>query len=189
MPLSKEHKAQTRGRIVREAAALFRRDGIDGVSVPALMKQAGLTHGGFYAHFASKDALVAEALAQAQDGTSDYLKGVARHAKDPVAAVVDTYVSAGHRDRPEGGCAVATLGSEAARGEPETRRSIADGVRTAIERLAESTEIGPERQDDAIALFAGMVGALVLARASAGDAEFSDHVLAVCRDRLKAMVG
>ncbi|MGA0533685.1 TetR/AcrR family transcriptional regulator [Hansschlegelia sp. KR7-227] len=189
MPLSKEHKARTRERILKEAGALFRRDGIDAVSVPTLMKQAGLTHGGFYAHFASKDALVAEVLERAQSATSEYLKGVARHAKDPVAAVIDTYVSALHRDRPEDGCAVAALGSEAARGEPLTKRQIAQELRKAVERLAETTELGPDRQDDALALFAGMVGAVVLARASAGEAEFSDHVLEVCRERLKKMVG
>ncbi|MFC3690834.1 TetR/AcrR family transcriptional regulator [Chenggangzhangella methanolivorans] len=187
MPLSKEHKAQTRERILKEAGALFRRDGVEAVSVPALMKQAGLTHGGFYAHFASKDALVAEALAEAQERSSEFLQGVARHAKDPVAAVVDTYVSAVHRDRPEGGCAVATLGSEAARGETETKRSMGREVRRTVERLAETLKLPESRHDDAIALFAGMVGALVLARASAGDAAFSDHVLEVCRDRMKSL--
>lgn len=189
MPLSKQHKVETRSRILREAGALFRRDGVDGVSVPALMKQAGLTHGGFYAHFSSKDALVAEALTDAQDRSSDYLKDLVRHAKDPVVTVIDAYVSALHRDHPESGCAVAALGSEAARGETETKRSMAREVKKAVERLSETAELGPDGQDDALALFAGMVGALVLARASGDDRAFSDHVIEVCRDRLKKMVG
>lgn len=189
MPLSKEHKAETRDRIVREAAALFRRDGIDGVSVPGLMKEAGLTHGGFYAHFESKDALVAEALTLAQDEAAGRLIAVANEADDRVAAVIDAYVDAHHRDRPETGCAVAALGSEAARGAPRTQRSIACEARNAVEKLHETLGFDADREGDTLALFAGMVGALVLARATAGDPEYSDHVLEVCRDRLKSAIG
>src|SRR5438552_320049 len=92
MPLSKEHKAATRERILAEAAALFRRDGVDGVSVPALMRRAGLTHGGFYAHFGSKDALVAEAVTRSLHDTADHLRAVADASEDRAAAVVDEYL-------------------------------------------------------------------------------------------------
>jgi TetR/AcrR family transcriptional repressor of nem operon len=185
MPLSKEHKAQTRERILTEAAALFRRDGIDGVSVPALMKQAGLTHGGFYAHFESKDVLVAEVLGRSLRGTSEHLLDVAKAADDPVAAVIDEYVSVKHRDRPEAGCAVAAIGPEASRGEPQARRVMTKSIRASADQFSEAFGFGKGGEDDALALFAGMVGALVLSRACGDDRAFSDHVLDVCRDRLK----
>jgi TetR/AcrR family transcriptional repressor of nem operon len=185
MPLSKEHKAQTRERILTEAAALFRRDGIDGVSVPALMKQAGLTHGGFYAHFGSKDVLVAEVLGRSLCRTSERLLDVAKAADDPVSAVIDEYVSARHRDHPETGCAVAALGPEAARGESNARRVMTESIRDSAHRFREAFGFEPGREDDALALFAGMVGALVLARACGDDRAYSDHILEVCRDRLK----
>ena len=175
MPLSKEHKAVTRERILSQAAALFRRDGVDGVSVPALMKQAGLTHGGFYAHFSSKDALIAEAVVRSLHGTADHLVATAERSKDSgadrAAAVIDEYVRPEHRDHPESGCAVAALGAETSRG---------DAV-----RLGETLGLGDDPSDEAIALYAGMIGAIVLARACRDDDVLSDRVLDVCRERLK----
>lgn len=189
MPLSKEHKAATRERILSQAAALFRRDGVDGVSVPALMKEAGLTHGGFYAHFASKDALVAEAVERSLQTTVDHLISAAREAKpDPqsrIASVIDEYVSREHRDHPESGCAVAALGSEVSRGDAVVQRAMSGGARRSAERLSETLGLGEEASDEVIALYAGMIGAMVMARACRDDRDLSDRVLAVCRERLK----
>ena len=190
MRFSKDHKAQTRARIVEKAAAMFRRDGLESVSVPALMKEAGLTHGGFYAHFASKDALVAEAVEAALNATRAHWSEAAAGASDPLAAVIDSYVSAEHRDHPEFGCAVAAIGPETARGAPEPRRAMSEGARRAIDAVAAAW---PGRdvtaaEDDAIGLLTAMVGALVVSRACKDDAAFSDRVLAVCRERLKRAV-
>lgn len=188
MPLSKEHKAATRERILSEAAALFRRDGVDGVSVPALMNQAGLTHGGFYAHFGSKDALIAEAVTRSLHGTADHLATVAGRSGDRAAAVIDEYVGPEHRDHPENGCAVAALGAETSRGEAVVQRAMAEAARASVVRLGETLGLGDEPADEAIALYAGMIGALVLARACRHDEAFSDRILDVCRERLKSVV-
>jgi TetR/AcrR family transcriptional regulator, transcriptional repressor for nem operon len=189
MPLSKEHKAATRERILSQAAALFRRDGVDGVSVPALMKEAGLTHGGFYAHFSSKDALIAEAVVRSLHGTADRLIAAAERSRDGdkerVAAVIDEYVAPGHRDHPESGCAVAALGAETSRGDAVVQRAMADGARDSFERLSKTLGLGDTASDDVLALYAGMIGAIVLARACRDDEALSDRVLDVCRERLK----
>lgn len=182
MPLSKEHKAETRERILQKAAALFRRDGIDGVSVPGVMKEAGFTHGGFYAHFASKDDLVAEIIGRAFGETSDHLAAAAKASATPVTAVIDTYVDARHRDHPEQGCVVAALGSEAARGAPVVRAALAHGLRRAATRLGK--DVGLD-DDEALALYSGLIGAIVLSRACGDDPELSDRILAAARRKLK----
>ncbi|GLK79635.1 TetR/AcrR family transcriptional regulator [Methylopila turkensis] len=189
MPLSKEHKAATRERILSRAAALFRRDGVDGVSVPALMKEAGLTHGGFYAHFSSKDALIAEAVERSLSETVDHLVSVARRGdedgRERVADVIDAYVNPEHRDHPEVGCAVAALGAETSRGEAVVQKAMADGARASAERLGAALGGGDQALDDMLGLYAGMIGAIVLARACRDDEALSDRVIDVCRERLK----
>lgn len=189
MPLSKEHKAKTRERIISTASGLFRRDGVDGVSVPGLMKEAGLTQGGFYAHFDSKDALVAEAIKCGLAETTDRLSKAAGRSDNPTSAIIDAYLSPAHRDQPEAGCIVTALGSEASRATPLIREAMADGVREASLRLKEALVLGDDRADDALALYAGMIGALVLARSTKSDKAFSDHILRVCAERLKTQFG
>lgn len=184
MPLSKEHKAETRERILKKAGALFRRGGIDGVSVPALMKEAGLTHGGFYAHFASKDELIAEIIERALNETSEYLDAAARRSDAPVDAVIDAYVGAFHRDHPDQGCVVAALGPEAARGTPVVRSALARGVRHAARRLSETLDLGEDGEDEALALYAGLVGAIVLSRACGDDPDLSNRILENSKRRL-----
>lgn len=185
MPLSKQHKTATRARILENAGAMFRRDGVDGVSVPGLMKEAGLTHGGFYAHFASKDALVAEVIRETLDETSKGLARVAKASETPVSAVIDQYVAPDHRDHPEAGCSIVALGAEASRGDEAARKSMADSVAGAFSRVGEAIGFEKDRQDEVIALYAGMIGAVLLARACSGDPELSDRVLKVCSERLK----
>lgn len=186
MRFSKEHKAETRTRIVDKAGSLFRRHGAAGVSVPGLMKEAGLTHGGFYAHFASKDALIAEAVTAAIDATFEHFRSLARDAPDPLAAIIENYVSAAHRDHPESGCAVAAVGSETARDSVEGGRAMAAGAERTVARLAAALgdDIGFD-EDDGIELYASMVGAIVVSRACAADPAFADRILTVCRERFK----
>ena len=188
MPLSKEHKAETRERILQKAGALFRRDGIDGVSVPALMKEAGLTHGGFYAHFGSKDELVAAIIERALDNTSDYLATAARSSDAPAAAVVDAYVDVDHRDHPEWGCVVAAIGAEAARAAPVVRSAMARSVRRAAQHLGEARVLGDNAEDEALTLYAGLIGAIVLSRACSADPALSNRILDACRRQLKQCV-
>src|ERR1700755_1095115 len=123
MRYSKEHKFQTHARIVKRAAVKLREKGAHGIGVADLMKEAGLTHGGFYAHFDSRDALVIEAVTHAMDrSTEKWRKLSAETAPDKrVARILNSYLSPDHRDNPGQGCAVPSLASEIARESSKTR--------------------------------------------------------------------
>ncbi len=191
MRFSKDHAAKTRARILERAAALVRRDGVSGMSVPGLMREAGLTHGGFYAHFKSKDALVAEAVSAALEDTTDRFAELAESGDDPVGAVIDAYVSEAHRDHPEMGCAVAAVGPEAARSSEEGAAAMAASARGMLERLKGPMADGAPglSDEDVMALVSAMVGAIVVSRACRADADLSDAVLSAARDRLKRDFG
>ncbi len=141
MRYSPEHKASTRRRIVDGAAAALRARGLAGVGVADLMREAGLTHGGFYAHFASKDALVAEAIDAAGEQSVRNLRKVVKRAGPEPAfkAIVDAYLSTAHRDGPESGCALAALGAELARESPAARRALSRAAREACWASSPST--------------------------------------------------
>src|SRR5690348_3195768 len=114
MRYSREHKQETHARIVRKASVRLREKGAHGVGVADLMKEAGLTHGGFYAHFDSREALVIEAFAYAMDRSIEHWrKAVAQLPPDKrLSAIVESYLTTIHRDDPGRGCAVPTLGPE-----------------------------------------------------------------------------
>jgi TetR/AcrR family transcriptional repressor of nem operon len=174
---SQAEKAASHERIVTAAAARIRRDGIGGVSVSELMHDAGLTHGGFYRHFGSRDELIADAVdAALADGS---------RRTDAVAAVgglpgfIDAYLSAAHRDTPETGCAVAALPADVSRAGPRTRDAYGRQVRRYVELLAGLIP-GVEREsnrDDALLSLAALVGAVSMARA-VSDPDLSDEILA-----------
>ncbi len=152
--------ATHRGRILRAAARRFRKKGLDGVSVADLMKDAGLTHGGFYNHFASKEELMALAAQTAMDQTAGRWNDM------PFEAIVQHYLSARHYREPENGCAVATIGAEAARHGVEIKASMSKGIQ-ALLSILETRVSGSgkqERRKRAIVALSGMVGAMVLAR-------------------------
>jgi TetR/AcrR family transcriptional repressor of nem operon len=165
MRYEKGHKEITRHRIIETAAARFRRDGIDGVGVADLMSEAGLTHGGFYSHFSSKEELVRAAVEMsAERGRAKFCKRVAEVGLE---GWIRHYLRPGHRDHPERGCMVAALGSELAR-HPAGTRSIfgkKDGTVMAelIKQLPSAIPAARRRQV-AVGVFAVMVGALQLAR-------------------------
>src|SRR5688572_17273145 len=117
MRYSDTHKDETHQRIVKTAAKAFRKHGINGIGLVPLMKETGLTHGGFYAHFKSKDALVGEAIDAAFDQTIKRLRRAAEAApqKTRRRAIIDEYISEAHRDDPSVGCAAAAFGTETAR--------------------------------------------------------------------------
>src|SRR5262245_58483991 len=134
MPWPESRKAETRDRILAVAAAALRAEGLGAVGVADLMSRAGLTHGGFYAHFASKEELLAEALRHASGQTTRaFVRGAAAAPEaDRLSAVIDMYLSPSHLAHPERGCVVATLGPEAARTGGKVRRSLADSIRARL---------------------------------------------------------
>jgi len=192
MRYSPEHKASTRRRIVDGAAAALRARGLAGVGVADLMREAGLTHGGFYAHFASKDALVAEAIDAAGDQSVRSLRKVVKRAgpKPAFKAIVDAYLSRAHRDRPESGCALAALGAELARESPAARRALSAQLEGLLGLLAEHVpdRRGISRRRQAMAVLSCLVGALMLSRI-ADDREASEEILAAARRHLTESAG
>jgi TetR/AcrR family transcriptional repressor of nem operon len=182
MRYPKDHKAHTHDRIVRTAAALFRENGIEQISVPTLMARAGLTHGGFYAHFRSKDELVAEALEKGLDETTGRLLAIADRG-DGLRSIVDAYLSRDHRDHPAQGCVLASLGSEVARGGKPARQALTSRLRRlagALRALVGRSRQGLSPQEQATGILAAMVGAMVLARAT-DDEDYADEILLSCR--------
>ncbi|NML62551.1 TetR/AcrR family transcriptional regulator [Massilia sp. RP-1-19] len=183
MKVSKQQAAQNRERVVETAAKLFREHGYNGIGVADLMKAAGMTHGGFYAKFGSKEALLAEAAAKAIEvSMEDWDRVVAKQPGDPLRAVTEAYLSPLHRDQIGRGCAIAALGPELSRLSDEVRDAVTDGVSKQIDKLTPIMhQADPQAQrQSALAAYAAMVGALVLARAVTDEklsAEMMDAVL------------
>ena len=163
MRMTSERKAETRERILAAAGALFRSHGIDAVGVDAIMHQAGLTHGGFYAHFASKEALVAEVSAAALARSAARWERISQEA-DPATAlarIVESYLDPAHVAAAEHGCVLATLGPEMARRQ-DARPAITASIRRMLDALARC--LPGRRRHRALATLSAMVGAVVLAR-------------------------
>jgi len=169
MPWKPEHKQSTRKRIVEEAAKAYRQFGLHGISTAEIMMRAGLTHGGFYAHFASKNALVAEAVALAGASASEgYVKTAASASPDKrLWSVAESYLSSRHREHPESGCPIAALGSELARERDGLRKKFATHVQALLANLSRCVNSTDEkvRLQQATGTFAAMVGGIILARA------------------------
>ena len=188
MKVSREQAAQNRERIVEAAAQLFRERGFEGIGVADLMKEAGLTHGGFYGHFSSKDDLIAEASARALTRSLALLSHLAERASgDPLSAIAGAYLNGKHRDDPGTGCLLAALGSDVSRQGPAVRRAVTDHMRSAVELL---TKLIPgksraARRQKAISTYATLVGAMVIARA-VDNRELSQEILDAARVSVKA---
>jgi TetR/AcrR family transcriptional regulator, transcriptional repressor for nem operon len=178
MRYEKGRKDATHKRIVNVASKRFRKDGIASVGVARLMADASLTHGGFYAHFNSKEDLVREALIDALDRTRGELGRVTCADGAGIEALVRTYLSPWHRDRPDHGCAAASLVSEVARLSRPTRVTFTERIEALINLIAEQLPMADQRarQKAAIGIFSMMMGALQLARAVA-DKNMSDQIL------------
>ena len=174
MEIAPSRKALTHERILDTAARAIRRAGFQGVGVADIMKEAGLTHGGFYAHFASRDALLVEALEHAGQQSADRLNrgNSARQAQgaSPFRALIEGYLSDRHLIDTEGGCAVAALAGEMPRQAPEVRAAAAQRVRSLVQRVANTLPEGTP-PDAAAAVASQLVGALQLARALGNNAE------------------
>lgn len=174
MKVSREQMAQNRQLILDEASRLFRERGFDAVTVADVMKAAGQTHGGFYGHFKSKDALIAAAVAHSLSGEA---AGMAN-----LQGWMDTYLSPLHRDHPEQGCPAASLAGLLPQQGPEARKAMGCGLEAQIERFARALPDGDEtqRRRAAIGQWSAMVGAMVLARA-VDDSSLADEVLSATR--------
>ena len=185
MRYSKEHKQETHARIVKKASVRLREKGAHGIGVADLMKEAGLTHGGFYAHFDSREALVIEAFAYAMDRSTERWRKVAEEtpADKRLATIVENYLTPVHRDDPGHGCAVPTLGAEIARESPKTRKAFAAKLEAMIDMMADQILDVPRKsaRKQAVAALATMMGTLVLSRI-AGNGEFSDEILSAGRE-------
>ena len=187
MRYSREHKLETHARIVKKASVRLREKGAHGIGVADLMKDAGLTHGGFYAHFDSREALVIEAFAYAMDRATERWRKLAEATPQDkrLATLVASYLTPLHRDDPGHGCAIPTLGAEIARESPKTRKAFAAKLEQMIELFAAQMVGLPPKQArrKAMSTIATMMGTLVLARI-AGNGEFSDEILGAGRDAL-----
>jgi TetR/AcrR family transcriptional repressor of nem operon len=173
----KEHKQATRRRIIEMAGRRLKRDGIDGSGVAALMADAGLTNGAFYAHFASKDDLVATTVAdQLREQREDLSAKMSDRAD--VERFVRAYLSAEHRDSPEDGCPSAALLDEIRRCPAPTRQAYSDGVLAIVDDIAACLAPHDPRSARAktLGLYALMVGTLQLSRVL-DDRRLSDEVL------------
>jgi TetR/AcrR family transcriptional repressor of nem operon len=168
MKVSREQAAANRERIVEVAGKLFREHGFDGIGVADLMKAAGLTHGGFYGHFKSKDDLAAQACGRALARSSQrWVRRAEESAGDARAELIKQYLSEAHRDASGSGCVLAALGSDAGRQGRAIRRALTEGLGSLVDvlaKLAPSRSRAAKRQQ-ALADMAQMVGAMVLARA------------------------
>jgi TetR/AcrR family transcriptional regulator, transcriptional repressor for nem operon len=176
MRVTREKAAENRERILAAAARLFRRHGFGAAGVDAVMHEAGLTHGGFYGHFPSKDALAAAAVRRAWAGS---VERQAAHAD--LDALVRSYLAPAHRDDPGGGCVIAALGGDAARQAPGVRRALTEAVDAQLDRLAELLGGGAAARQGALATLSTLVGALVLSRA-VDDPALSDAILDAARE-------
>lgn len=177
---SREEKQRNHDRIVEIAAARIREAGVDGPGVAEIMSAAGLTHGGFYKHFGSRDDLVAEAVERALAESAAATAEVIEEADDPLAAFVDWYASRAHCDDPATGCPVVALGGDVPRADARVRGAYGEQVEhyvALLERLLGDRE-------RAVAAVSTLVGGVLLARAVDDDA-LSDEILAAVRAAVK----
>jgi len=181
MRYSQDHKAQTHQRIIKEASERFRKDGIGATGLQPLMKALGLTHGGFYSHFKSKDDLVEKALQAAGDQVADLCAELFSQ-ENPLAAFIDTYLSEWHQTSPHEGCPLLTISSELGlRGQPSPTSDLV--LKARLDQIQETLE-GENTAERSIVIMSTLVGALLLSRSVADDG-LAQQILDVTREHLK----
>jgi TetR/AcrR family transcriptional repressor of nem operon len=187
MGYSRAQKAKTHERIVKLASKRFREEGLAGIGIAELMKEAGLTVGGFYKHFDSRDHLVAEAVNSAFGGWKRRVEA-AKSGGPPVSykKLIDEYLNEAHRDNPGTGCAFSALAPEIARSDKRTRALTSEQVRNDIQLIATLLPGGDKRTatSRAILIFSALVGAMSLARAVSDEA-LSREILETVGELLK----
>jgi TetR/AcrR family transcriptional regulator, transcriptional repressor for nem operon len=187
-----EHKERTRQRILAEAASAIRAKGPDRVGVAEVMAKLDLTHGGFYAHFASKDDLIAQAITYMLDERFAWFlrKTEGLEPKEALREFIDGYLSIAHRDSPSRGCALATLGGDLPRLPEAARTRFSEGAQRMVGAIAKLlTKLGAKNAESvASSAIAEMVGALALSRA-VNDSQQSERILRTSRQGLMARLG
>lgn len=176
---STDHKEKTRAAIVDAAAERIRSGGFDALGVASIMAEAGLTHGGFYAHFASRDALLAAAVTRLFEKaceTVGYFES--KYGDAALEKYVDFYLSPRHRDDQEHGCPIPALAGDAQRAAPQVKAAFETGLDKLAERLGQMIPKGGKKA--ALALYGEMVGVLSVSR-TMGDAKQSGELLAAKR--------
>jgi TetR/AcrR family transcriptional repressor of nem operon len=177
--------AETRKKIVEEAAKAFKRKGIEATGVAEIMAAAGLTHGGFYRHFESKEQLVAEACASSMETLVEAAKATAEGGDASFMKHLKAFLSAEYRDDCIGGCPLVAMGSELVRADGPTRRGASDGFMRIIDIMAKFSRAQTPQEARAEAMFtlSSMIGAVTMARIL-DDPKVSDQVLEAARKRL-----
>ncbi|MFE7776673.1 TetR/AcrR family transcriptional regulator [Streptomyces sp. NPDC057445] len=180
---SQTEKAATRERVLRIASRKVRADGMTGPGVAEVMKEAGLTHGGFYKHFASRDDLIAQAAAAAlTEGSATVERLAGKNQQDLRTGLIDAYLGKRHRDSPATGCALVTLGAAAGRGDQPLKESYEQRVRAYLDRFG--GDDSEEARAEAMLTLSALVGATLLSRAVA-DPALSDELLETVAEQLK----
>lgn len=180
MKVSREQAERNRERVVDAASRRFREQGFDGASIVDIMRDSGLTHGGFYKQFESKDGLAAEACALSLDRSARHWRAIADKAgAEALDAIATDYLSARNRDLPAKGCALIAMGADAAR----KGDGLAEAYRHGVEALAAVLEEAGEDREQALARLSQLVGAMVLARAVKDEA-LSDEIMLAARAAL-----
>ena len=190
MGTSQAAKAATHDRILDIAAARIRRDGINGLTVAELMNEAGLTHGGFYRHFDSREQLIAEAAQRALTQGSAWTIAAGQVGGQPgFAALIDGYLSTRHRDHPEAGCGVAGVAADAARAGGPAQASYSRQVKECLAVIADLTG-NPDHQAglrEAVLTLSVLVGAISIARA-VDDPDLSEQIMTQAAAALKQRI-
>jgi TetR/AcrR family transcriptional regulator, transcriptional repressor for nem operon len=188
MKKSKAETAETRRRIVAAAADEFRKNGIQETGLSQVMAAAGLTQGGFYRHFSSKDQLIAEACATGLEAIAEAIDTAAHQGdgKSGLQAIVENYLSTDVRDDRSEGCPFSALGSELARADDETRAAATAGFRRLVDVIAKQFRRPDVAKEHAEFVVCAMVGALTMSR-MVTDPELSDAILHNTRKRLVAL--
>ncbi|NTF34454.1 TetR/AcrR family transcriptional regulator [Rhizobium skierniewicense] len=189
MRSSRVQAEANREAVINAASRLFRKNGFDGIGLKDLMKGAGLTQGGFYKQFLSKDDLATHASRRAMESATRRWSSVAASSSDPFGAVVDFYLSAGHRGEISDGCPLVALGSDAARQSEEVRTPFQDGIKAHLQVLEElmPQEGEPDANEKAMVTLALMVGAVTLARIVT-DPDMSDRLLEAAANEVNRLV-
>ncbi|RWB46109.1 MAG: TetR/AcrR family transcriptional regulator [Mesorhizobium sp.] len=188
MRVSRNQAEQNRQTVIDVASRLFREHGFDGIGLKDLMKGAGLTQGAFYKQFASKEDLAAQASRRAMESSAHrWAEATASKPEDPVGAVIEFYLSSGHRGERMDGCPVVALGSDAARQGSDVKASFETGIRKYLDLLG--GWVGDARQGDsrdrAMAILSTMVGAVILSRA-VNDEGLSEQFLQAAAESIRA---
>ncbi|MGP3938605.1 MULTISPECIES: TetR/AcrR family transcriptional regulator [Streptomyces] len=182
---SQAEKVASRERVLRIASRKVRAEGVSRPGIADLMKEAGLTHGGFYKHFDSRDDLIAQAAAVAlAEGSAKMERSARKNDQDARAGLIDGYLAKRHRDGPATGCALVSLGAAAGRGDQHFKESYEKQVRTYLELIAGLDDDAADARAEAMLTLSALVGAVLISRAVA-DQDFSDELLETVAKQLK----